>query len=203
MKIHFKISYYTYWGQRLLVSGNIPELGNNDLSKALVLNYQSPDNWTGEIDVNSAEEFKVNYRYILLNEQTGKYDEEWGDDRNLVLDSTKTDHYFCYDTWNSAASIDNVFLSTPFQDVLFRNNTVDARNTSVDLKKYTHIFRVKMPLLRKNEALCVIGDCEALGNWTTNNPLILSKTNDNHWVAKADLSKVKNEVLYKYGICDA
>jgi len=36
MKIHFKIAYFTYWGQRLLVTGNIPELGNGDLSRALL-----------------------------------------------------------------------------------------------------------------------------------------------------------------------
>ncbi len=203
MKIHFKISYYTYWGQRILVSGNIPELGNNDLSRALELNYQNPEKWTAEIELNAVEELELNYRYILFNELTGKNDIEWGDDRNLVLNTTNTDHYFCYDTWNSASSIDNVFLSTPFQDVLFRNNTAETCKAINPIKKYSHIFKVKMPLIRKDEALCIIGDCEVLGNWGTNNPIILCKTDDNHWVAKVDLSKVKNEVHYKYGICDA
>ena len=180
-----------------------PELGNNDLSRALELNYQNPEKWTAEIELNAVEELELNYRYILFNELTGKNDIEWGDDRNLVLNTTNTDHYFCYDTWNSASSIDNVFLSTPFQDVLFRNNTAETCKAINPIKKYSHIFKVKMPLIRKDEALCIIGDCEVLGNWGTNNPIILCKTDDNHWVAKVDLSKVKNEVHYKYGICDA
>ena len=203
MKIHFKISYYTYWGQRILVSGNIPELGNNDLSRALILNYQNPESWEGQIEITGNDALNINYRYLLFNEATGKYDEEWGNDRNIEPDPTKTDHYFCYDTWNSASSIDNVFLSTPFQDVLFRNNHVSATEQKNTTKKYTHIFRVKMPLIQKDETLCVVGDCEALGNWSTNNPVILSKTTDNHWVASVDLTKAKNEVHYKYGICDA
>ena len=41
MKIHFKISYFTQWGQRLLVSGNLPELGNGELSKSLSLQYKN------------------------------------------------------------------------------------------------------------------------------------------------------------------
>ena len=52
MKIHFKISYFTQWGQRLLVSGNLPELGNGELSKSLSLQYKNGGDWVGEIDVN-------------------------------------------------------------------------------------------------------------------------------------------------------
>lgn len=55
MKIHFKIPYYTYWGQRLLVSGSIDELGNGDLSRALPLNYQSPEDWCGEVEINKID----------------------------------------------------------------------------------------------------------------------------------------------------
>lgn len=201
MKIHFKISYFTYWGQRLLVSGNIPELGNNDLSKALELNYQSPEDWAAEIEINSKEEIKFNYKYILYTEQTGQYDEEWGDDRNLQLDSTKTEHFFCMDIWNSPSSIENAFLSTPFQNVLLHQDTI-VEEINNPAKKYTHIFKVKMPLLMKNEVPCLIGNWEPLGNWSTKEPLLLTKNGDNHWFVKVDLSKIKGEVHYKYGVYD-
>lgn len=199
MKIHFKISYFTYWGQRLLVTGNIPELGNNDLTKALALTYQSPEDWVAEIEVNSNGGIQLNYKYVLYTEQNGQYTEEWGDDRNISLDTLKTDHYFCLDTWNSPASIENVFLSTPFQKVLLRHE--EATEIQNQTKKYTHVFKVKMPLLKKDETLCLIGNCEALGNWSTNNPLLLTQTDHHYWTAKVDLGKAKGEVHYKYGIC--
>ena len=202
MKLHFKISYFTYWGQRLLVSGNIPELGNNDFSRALPLNFQSPEDWTAEIELSRTAEFDITYRYILYNEHSGKYDEEWGNDRKLVLDSSKTEHFFCIDTWNSPSSIENVFLSTPYQDVLLKNETDTVDENSIQPKKYTHVFRVKMPLIGKNETLCMIGDCEQLGNWSTANPAMLMKSTENYWFAKLDLSKVKRDIHYKYGICD-
>jgi len=200
MKIHFKIPYYTYWGQRLLVSGNVPELGNGDLTKALALNYQSPEDWYAEIEIDRTEKVEFSYKYVLLNEQTGQTIEEWGNDRKISVEAKNTDHLFCIDVWNSAGSVDNVFLSTPFQEVLL--NTNNLRELIRKSAKFTHTFKVKMPLLKDNEAICLIGDCDALGNWTTNNPIILNRTIDNWWIAEVDLSKASNEVHYKYGIYD-
>jgi 4-alpha-glucanotransferase len=200
MKIHFKIPYYTYWGQRILVSGNIPELGNGNLKKALALNYQSPEDWSAEFELNSTEAVGFNYKYILLNEQTGHITEEWGDDRQLLVDPTKIDHLFCVDVWNSPGSVENVFLSTPFQKVLLRkDNVVESVKSS---SKYTHVFSVKMPLLKANEAICLIGDCDALGNWSTNNPVLLNSGEGDWFTVRVDLSKATTEVHYKYGIYD-
>jgi len=200
MKIHFKLPYHTYWGQQLLVSGNIPELGNGEISKALTLNFQAPEEWYAEIDVHLKESFELNYKYILFTEQNGQYVEEWGDDRHMKLDSSKMDHVFCVDTWNSPGSLENVFLTTPFQNVLLLKD-----KTAANIKlptKYTHVFRVKVPLLNKNEALCLIGDCEALGNWSTNNPVLMSQTDGNWWSADVDLNKLHGDVHYKYGVYD-
>lgn len=202
MKIYFKLPYYTYWGQRLLICGNLPELGNNDISNALSMNYNSPDEWVAEIDVQKPEEFELQYKYVLLTEQNNQKVEEWGNDRILCLDPTKTDHFFCIDTWNSPSSIENVFLSSPFQDVLFKKELNLKENSTVTQKKYTHIFNVKMPLLAENEAICLVGNCETLGNWSTNQPILLKKSADNYWCAKVDLNKVKGEVHYKYGVCE-
>jgi 4-alpha-glucanotransferase len=184
----------------MMVSGNIPELGNGDLSKALFLNFQSPEDWYAEIDINRAGVIQLNYKYVLFNDQTGQYTEEWGDDRNVVVDSEKTAHFFCFDAWNSPGSVDNVFLSSPFQEVLLKSD-----NKVVKSKfpiKFTHVFKVKMPLLNSNEAICVIGDCMELGNWSTNNPVLLTKADNNWWKAEVDLSMAQTEVHYKYGVYD-
>ncbi len=200
MKIHFKIPYYTYWGQRMLVSGNIPELGNGDLTKALTLIYQAPEDWSAEIEINADAPVELTYKYVLLTEQNDQYSEEWGDDRILRLDPTKVDHFFCIDVWNSPAGVENVFLTAPFQQVLLRHDHFTAKVNST--LKYTHIFKVKLPMLNKNEVICLIGDCEALGNWSTKKPMLLSQTEGNWWSTEVDLSKIKVEVHYKYGVYD-
>lgn len=200
MKIHFKISYYTYWGQRLLVSGNIPELGNDDLSKALALNFQSSEDWVAEIELNRDENVQFKYKYVLYDEKTEQYIQEWGEDRNLDLEPSKIDHYFCIDSWNSPGSVENVFLTAPFHEVLLHHDHFAAKAKST--KKYTHLFKVKMPMLKKNEAICLIGDCTVLGKWSTNKPIVLNQTEGNWWTAEVDLSKVNSEVHYKYGVYD-
>jgi 4-alpha-glucanotransferase len=202
MKIHFKIPYYTYWGQRLLVTGNIPELGNNDLSKALSLNFQSPEDWSGDIEFDPKETLKLNYKYILFTEQNGQYIQEWGDNRNIFINDLKIEHYFCFDVWNSPAFVENIFLTTPFQQVFLRHKIILATNDE-RIPKFTHIFKVKMPLLKKNESLCIIGNCDMLGNWSTAQPVMLTLAEENYWMVRLDLSKTQNEVHYKYGICDA
>lgn len=200
MKIHFKIPYYTVWGQRLLISGNLPELGNGDLTKALALQYHAPDEWCAEIEIADSDLVEFNYKYILLTEQTGQYTEEWGDGRALSLDAAKLDHYFCVDHWNSPSSIANVFMSTPFQEVFLASNYTKIVDTKTI--KPTHLFRVKAPLLKKNEVPCLIGDVEALGSWSTQNPIIMQRSSNGYWTAQVDLKKVPHEVHYKYAIYD-
>ena len=200
MRIRFQISYYTYWGQRLFVSGNIPELGNNDLTKALALNFQAPEGWSKEIEINHKDSFQLTYKYVLFNENTGQFVEEWGDDRNVNIDPAKMEHVFCVDTWNSPGSIENVFLTAPFEEVLLHHDHFTANSKSTE--KYTHLFKVKMPMLKSNEAICIIGDCDVLGNWSTSKPVVMSQTEKNWWTAEVDLSKVKKDVHYKYGVYD-
>ncbi|MDP4238597.1 MAG: 4-alpha-glucanotransferase, partial [Bacteroidota bacterium] len=198
MKIHFRIAYYTYWGQRLLVSGNIPELGDGDITKALALNFQEREDWSAEIEVNSEEPVQLTYKYILYTEQNDQYSEEWGDDRQLNLDPAKLDHFYCFDVWNSPSSVENVFLTAPFHQVLIHHDHFTPKQkTSV---RYTHLFKVKMPMLKKNETICLVGDCNALGNWSTTKPVLMSQTEGNWWTTEVDLSKVKTEVHYKYGV---
>ena len=199
MKIHFKLPYYTVWGQRILVSGNIPELGNNDITKALPLHFQQKEDWIGEIELKAGAMHVIRYKYVLFTEQTGEYFEEWTENRTLVVNEEK-DHYFCYDTWNSPSALENTFLTAPFANVLLRDEHEAEELTAPE--NATHHFRVKAPLLPRTQQICIIGDCKPLGNWSVNRPVVLTKTNDGFWETYIDLSKVKADAHYKYGVYD-
>ena len=41
MKLLFRINYRTQWGEQLYVVGNVPELGDGDVSKALAMNFRT------------------------------------------------------------------------------------------------------------------------------------------------------------------
>lgn len=199
MRVHFNISYFTRWGQRLIVSGNIPELGNGDYSKAVSMHFQDKEKWAADVEIAVSGAKEIRYKYILFDENTGIYSEEWGNDRMINIENGATAHVFCFDTWNASGSIENVFLTAPFQDVLLKKGQSPAifRTPS----KYTHIFKVKAPLLHENQVLCMVGNCPETGNWSVNEPVLMNKNGD-FWEVKLDLSKVTTEVNYKYGVFD-
>lgn len=199
MKIHFRISYKTHWGEQIYVTGNVPELGNGDFKKALRLNYFDNENWEGETDIDTEKIDSLKYRYVIYNEQNGNYSEEWGNFRQIIKAGKNCDYLFCTDTWNAANAIENVFLTSPFRNVLL---TDEHRIEITPLNENsTHIFRVQAPLLNKSEAVCITGNCSELGNWSTLNPIIMQQQPDGCWTAGINLKKLqKTDVNYKYGI---
>lgn len=199
MKIHFRIPFYTRWGQNIFVSGNIPELGNNDIHKAFPLKFQGHEEWTGEIACNLTENQSINYHYLLFDENDGSITEEWGNDRAVCVNLPGKSEIFCVDNWNSPSSIENVFMTSPFQKVFFKRNFLST--TKKKSKNFSHQFTVKAPLIKPNQSLCIIGNCAQLGNWSIESPVLMNPV-ENRWEISLDLSKVKEEIHYKYGIYD-
>lgn len=198
MKIYFRLPYYTRWGENILVTGNIPELGNNNLDKALPLNFKDHELWTGEIEINIPAGSEIYYNYLLLDRESGVRTIEWGNQRKIKL-SKGIEHFFCYDNWNAVGDINNTFATAPFQQVLLKNNTkpIAIKNSS----KKDHIFRIKAPLLDKNIVPCIVGGCKELGDWSLNKPLMMNRE-DEEWVLKIALPQGLSGINYKYGAFD-
>lgn len=199
MKVHFSIRYKTVWGQRLLVTGNHALLGNDEFRNALPLSFNFPDEWSGVIDLPEEKAAQLRYHYLLFDENQGTFTEEWENGRLLPVTDSSPAHVFCFDNWNAANDPGNVFLTAPFRRVLLR----DLHPSSLlELpSKYTHFFRVKAPVLDPRQMVCIIGDCAAFGNWSTQKPRLLQKSGD-EWLLAVDLSKCSSEIHYKYGFYD-
>lgn len=56
----------TKTGETVAVTGNCPELGNWDLSKAYLLEYINQNTWFGEIPFNESAGKRIVYKYALL-----------------------------------------------------------------------------------------------------------------------------------------
>jgi 4-alpha-glucanotransferase len=78
----------------------------------------------------------------------------------------------------------------------------EGKFKSKPVKTFTHIFRVKAPLLKKNEVVCLTGSGSALGNWNKAGALMMAK-DGNWWVGKVDLPKESFPLKYKYGTYNA
>lgn len=199
MKIHFKIHYNTVWGQRLLLTGNIPALGNGDYNKALSLGYSHTGNWTGTVEIDVEQFDSVRYQYLIYDENLSRFIPEWGEMRTLNPSLSEANNILCADEWNEVSAIENTLSSAPFKAVLLRDEHLTDELTVPAV--FTHYFRVKAPLLPKNQVLCIIGNCRALGSWSVKKPLLMKKAGE-YWQAFIDLSKCKGEIRYKYGFYD-
>jgi len=196
MKIHFYLRFYTKPGQVLSVCGDIPALGNDDAAYALQLAYLNDQFWYASIDVDPAATSRIHYKYILTNED-GFQVIEWSDDKKADTGKSGIDEIDLYDTWNHAGEYENVFFTDPFQEVLLKKS--DTRGKAKSVKHFTHIFKIKAPLLNKNEVPCILGSDESMANWNTSAPVLLS-AEKLWWSVKLNLAKEPFAITYKYGV---
>jgi 4-alpha-glucanotransferase len=199
MQVHFYIRFHTYFGQSLSISGNHPSLGSDDLSKALPMRYLNEQFWQVTVEVKDWAD-PIKYKYLLIGAD-GLVTEEWGNDRVVAPASRQgVSEIRLIDTWDWAGEYENAFYTQPFQQTLL----LETKGTSRKIKwpdTYTHEFRVKAPLLKGDEILCLVGSGPGMGSWNTEN-LNLGKRENNWWVFRLDLSGQPFPVAYKYGVYD-
>ena len=199
MTLHFYLRFSTKFGQTIYVSGNTEALGNDDLSKAFLIEYLNDALWHGSITIDAVKDINnIRYKYILREE--GKQETvEFGDDRIIAIDTITADEVVLADTWNFTGDTENVYFTQPFQDVLLKAPKLVAAVAAKAPKAYTHEFRVKAPVLKENEVVCVTGTAGGLNNWSIEKPVLLTK-NNTWWKVKLNLDKETFPVTYKYGI---
>ena len=197
MNIKFYLRFHTKFGQSLWVSGNIDELGNDDPVNAIAMNYLNEEFWHYNLEIRKKDlQKKIRYKYFLKTED-GELLSEWENERYLYDLRKDINEIQLVDTWNHAGEYENAFFSAPFRKVLLK--TKSFKNKEDDDKTFTHIFKVKAPLLNKNEVLCMAGNTELLGNWSTEKPALMDKPGD-WWMLKLDLADCDFPIAYKYGI---
>jgi 4-alpha-glucanotransferase len=198
MKITFRLRFYTHFGQSLFLCGNHEALGVGKIENAIPLRYLDSEFWEATIEIPSPPDKKFSYRYILRN-PNGSMIEDWEDSRAINPASLASGNVLVIDSWNDMGAAQNVFYTEPFKNVLLKNEQTGVSETAP--QNSTHTFKVKAPLLKQGETLCILGGGEALGNWSTQSPRLLNLTpGEDFLTARLDLSKERFPVEYKYGV---
>ncbi len=201
-KIIFQLHFHTVYGQELFISGNHALLGNNDPEKALPMQYFNEEYWYTVIDLSDSPipDTGVVYQYILKNAD-GTFSYDWGTDKTIYPLQHNHEELLCMDSWNYAGYFENTFYTEPFEKVLFKSDAVASKATLP--KKTSHILKIKAPLLTKEQTLCVLGSCKALGNWNVQKSVLLYKAPDtDFYTVSLDLTKESFPIAYKYGVYD-
>src|SRR6185437_1312534 len=195
MKINFYIKYHTVFGEELFILGNTFYLGDNDQSKPVKLVWYNEDFWHCSINLPDDFDDVIRYRYILKDKK-GIEILDGEENRFIDLSLERKKSYSVFDVWNAASNVWNVFFTKAFSKTLLPPLT---KVKIVNPKSFNHTFRVKAPLLKPGETICLCGSTKHLKNWDTENPIILSPKNN--WYT-TDIFLEQNEwpASYKYGI---
>ncbi len=197
MTIHFYLRYHTEMGQSISLHQNLEESGKKITEDTIVMQYLNNEFWHTAIDVESGKGLKLTYSYSI-NNSTGEQIHEGEHNRTINLSKPITDTIECIDAWNFEGSYENAFFTSPFQKVLLTDRTTQQVKSKV-VKDFTHIFKVKAPLLNKNEVLCITGNSPVFGDWKKDEVLLLTKE-ENWWTLKIKISLENFPIQYKYGI---
>ena len=100
MIIHFLINFHTTWGQRLYISGSLPELGEGDSLKAVPMSWSGDGMWTKDIKLTSLQERILSYRYLVRSDDGSAF-YEVGPERTLGLNKASKEaipslHHFSH-----------------------------------------------------------------------------------------------------------
>ena len=195
MRIQFYLRFKTSFGQSLWISDN-GELGTDLIKGAIPMTYLNDEFWIANIKIDKEAASSFHYKYILQNKD-GEIVPEFGKDRFLEVPAHGIKELQLIDTWNHAGEYENAFYSTPFADILLKRHA--SKSSARSKNKFTHIFKVKAPLLKSNECVCIGGSGKRMGEWQMIKPILLKK-DGNWWTCKLDLSDEVFPLAYKYGV---
>ncbi|HTD92968.1 MAG TPA: 4-alpha-glucanotransferase [Chitinophagaceae bacterium] len=198
MDLQFYLRFHTVPGQSLWVTGDMEELGTDDPANAVAMEYLNDEFWQASV-VTSRKNWPKNgihYKYLLKNIE-GELIREWSNDRVIQLSRKDIMTIQVQDTWNHAGEYENAFFTAPFQNVLLKSGHSKAKGNTT--KPHTHIFRIKAPLLKKHETVCLLGNVVALGKWSEEEPVLLTLDGD-WWSVNLDLTGSHFPIAYKYGV---
>ena len=184
------------------MTGNHDIFGNNDTNRALPMQYLSDELWAVSLDLNidNVSADGIIYNYIVKNED-GDINYDWGSDKKITPALFTTEETLIIDAWNFAGYYENAFYTEPFKQVLLKNNYTPVNITTP--ATFTHIFKVKAPLLEKGQTVFIAGNSSELGNWGNEKLILMSREKDEDFFSvKLDLSTTTFPIAYKYGVYD-
>lgn len=199
MKLLFFVRLRTEFGQSLWISGDTGSLGSNDPGQAVPMEYLNEEFWCLKTEIRKKDlPDHITYNYFFKNED-GELIKESGHVRKIGIANKKLRELQLFDNWNHAGEYENVFYTDAFSRVLLKTNQVKGKGKSTTDNSFTHVFKVRTPLLKKNEVVCILGSCDRMENWSELKP-VLPGEEGNYWIASLDLSEDSFPLAYKYGV---
>ena len=202
MNLRFRIHFHTQWGQRLFISGSLPELGEWDPNHALEMMSLGDGNWILDCPFSEIPTSPITYKYFLKPEYSEEHHWESGRNRSCIWDRREVEEMELIDTWRSDHDDNRALLTSAFTRVLGRRkNARKPKHKTLSGEKTLYRFQVSASMLAEDQVVCLIGEDAALGAWNEKKAVGMSDHNFPVWEVEVELEN-EFEGAYKYGIYD-
>ena len=190
MKLTFHIQYRTTWGESIRV------ILDEDNLNPIELTTRDGVEWRGECYYAApAEKRLITYRYCVVREGEIIRKEFGKIPHSFCLGNAQQTHYIINDCWRDLPG-DAFRYSSAFNNA---ETLVCQPNRLPDKVGNCITFRALCPeLTSKKQALGVIGNCSALGNWEYCRPIRMQETQPNVWQITLDASTLNTPFEYKF-----
>lgn len=189
MKLTFRIRYRTVWGENLCV------LLNDDETQIISLSTRNGDEWQGSFEyIPIGSNQLVTYRYAVYRDNICIRKELGAISHLFYLGNAQQNHYVIDDCWRDLPA-DSYRYSSAFNSIY----TPQSYNKLSDSVGSCITFRALCPELgNRNQALGLIGSCNALGSWEYCRPLRMQEVRPNVWHITLDASSLQLPFEYKF-----
>lgn len=162
------------------------------------MNYLDEDHWYLSLEIPG--NFKKNIKYYYgVRKEDGLivYDGEEGRQTG-ALPKADGSHLTLIDTWVDEGNPNNIYYTKAFQKLFPPSKSPQKL---IKPTAATHEFRVKAPLLKPHETICLLGSTTHLNSWDTSKVIPMVQQ-DNWFTVSVQMNENEWPASYKYGIYD-
>ncbi|KAA6312501.1 4-alpha-glucanotransferase, partial [termite gut metagenome] len=193
MTISFTIKYRTDWNEEVRISGNIPELGNENPDKAVQLQTCDGFHWTAQIQLSTPK--TIEYYYCICRDKNVVRKEWLGVSRRFrftAADKNKT--YRFIDFWKNIPEESCLYSSA------FTESWLAHRKRTGLPKRHLSglVLKAYAPRITEEYCLAVCGNGNALGNWNPKEAIPMSDANFPEWQTELDAAQITFPLEYKF-----
>ena len=196
MKMKFTIAYKANWGEQLQVDLTYLSRDGYRQNETLPMNTADGYDWVVESQTiaNRHHPFTGFVYYYKVVDADGKVirRESVRSPRAYVYDASKK--YLLHDFWLD----DEAEKKGEFIDYMKPVGLSKVQVPEMPIFDHTIIFRVCAPSLHEGEAVALLGNYPALGEWNTEHFLPMSQTPEGDWVLSVNIQAMQLPLEYKY-----
>lgn len=196
MKLHFSINYHTNWGESVKVSLRMKNLKGQYSQQYVQLDTSDGEYWAGEILISQKDIILFEYFYCIFRDQV-MYRKEW-DVVPRRFEANYGRDYIFPDHWRDVPLQSYLYSSAFYQCIQPHH----VEPLSLPYFDSTLILRVQAPQLREGEALALLGNQPALGDWNPNFALQMAETDLHEWSLSLSANGLTFPFEYKYVVVD-